>query len=70
MPQSLHCNSLKPGRTDACYRCMTLTLVITGLPSLLLFLGGAKMVADNENHIAAGCFAVELWIMRVGLMLK
>jgi hypothetical protein len=49
---------------------MTLTLVITGLPSLLLFLGGAKMVADNENHIAAGCFAVELWIMRVGLMLK
>lgn len=49
---------------------MTTTLVVCGLLSLLLFLAGAVMVSDNENHLAAGCFAAGLWVMWIGLMLK
>ena len=49
---------------------MTITLVVCGVLSVLAFLFGAVMVADDENHLAAGGFAVGLWIMWIGLMLK
>jgi hypothetical protein len=49
---------------------MTTSLVVCGILSLISFGVGALMVADNENHYAAICFASGLWVMWIGLMLK
>lgn len=49
---------------------MTTLIVVCGLLSLTSFIAGAVMVADDEYRYASFCFALGIWIMWIGLMLK